>query len=378
MYSITDLEAAARRRLPRRVYDFIAGGAGAEASVRNNVEAFQRIRFVPRTMVDIQRRTMAARLLGRDYAAPFGIAPMGMCDIAWPGTDEGLARAARTAGIPYCLSMAGSSALAEVHRHAGEYLWYQVYLCGSDALWERQFSRAEALGVENLILTVDVPVPGRRLRDLRNGFSVPVRWTPSLLLDFATHPAWSLRTLARGAPRMRNMESFAGERHGASSLDSILAIFASAVHEWEVIERLRDRWKGKLIIKGILHPADAVRLAGLGADAIVVSNHGGRQLSSAISSIEALPAIRHAIGREFPLILDSGIRSGEDIAKALAYGADFVLVGRPFLFGSAALGPARGPQAVIRILQAELDMTLAQLGCTSPAMLSPDFVHVTG
>ena len=376
MHAISDLESAARRRLPRRVYDFIAGGAGAEASLKNNIDGFARIRLVPRTMVDVRARSTQTRFLGRSYAAPFGIAPMGMCNIAWPGTDRGLAQTARVADLPYCLSMAGSSSLADARRWAGENLWYQVYPCGNDALWERQFKHAETLGVETLILTVDVPVPGRRLRDLRNGFSVPLRWTPSLLLDFALHPAWALATLASGAPRMRNMESYVAQGEDSISLQSILSIFAQAVHEWTVIERLRDRWKGKLIVKGVLHPGDAVDMMRIGADAIAVSNHGGRQFSSAISPIDALPAIRAAVGPGFPLILDSGIRSGEDIAKALALGADFVLAGRPFLFAAAALGPEHGPGAAVEILKAELDGAFAQLGCTDPRQLSPEWTEV--
>lgn len=374
MHAIAELESAARTRLPRRVFDFIAGGAGGESALRNNRDAFDRIRLIPRTMVNIQRRRLKTDFLGRNYAAPFGIAPMGMCNIAWPATDRGLARAAHAAELPYCLSMAGSSALANARVWAGEHLWYQVYLCGSEDLWERQLLRAEALGIENLILTVDVPLPGRRLRDLRNGFTVPMKWTPVSLLDFALHPGWSLTTLAKGAPRMRNMESFA-DTGSAVSLPSILAIFAQSVHEWEVIERLRHRWKGKLLVKGVLNPNDAMRMARMGADAIVVSNHGGRQLGSAISSIEALPAVRAAVGPGVPLVLDSGIRSGEDIAKALALGADFVLAGRPFLFGSAALGPDRGPGTAIDILRIELDGALAQLGCTDPAQLSQAFVQ---
>lgn len=378
MYSVADLEAAARQRLPGRVFDFIAGAAGSEASLGNNVGAFGRIRLVPRTMVDIRPRTMATVFLGRDYSVPFGISPMGMCNIAWPGADKGMACAARVARLPYCLSMAGSSSLADAYGWAQEYLWYQVYPCGSDELWERQFRAAEKLGVETLILTVDVPIPGRRLRDMRNGFSVPMRWTPSLLWDFATHPAWSTAMLANGAPRLRNMESFIAEGDEAGSLTSILAIFAKAVHTWEVVERLRARWKGKLVVKGVLSPVDAAQLVKIGADAIVVSNHGGRQLGSVISSIEALPAIRRAVGSGFPLLLDSGIRSGEDIAKALALGADFVLAGRPFLYGCAALRPKPGAEAVIGILKAEFDSTLAQIGCTDPAMLSPEFVHHPG
>lgn len=375
MFTISDLERRARQRLPRRVHDFIAGGAGAEASLGNNVAAFERIRFVPRVMVNVQARSLATPLLGRTYAVPFGIAPMGMCDIAWPGTDRGLALAAAKTKAPYCLSVAGSSSLADAHAWAGESLWYQIYLSGGDEIRERQFKRAEELGVEHLILTVDVPIPGRRLRDMRNAFSVPMRWTPALLLDFATHPAWSLTTLARGAPRMRNMESFVDAQGGRPSFQSILALFARAVHEWDFVERVRARWKGKLIIKGVLNPEDAARMAATGADAIVISNHGGRQLSSVTSTIHALPAIRQAVGPAFPLILDSGIRSGEDIAKAMALGANFVLAGRPFLFGSAALGAHRGPEAVMDILKAEFDATLAQVGCQAPALLSPDFIQ---
>lgn len=372
MHAITDLQAAAARRLPRRVFDFIAGGAGTETSANRNVEDFGKIRLLPRVLADIRTCSTSTRLLGRDYAAPLGISPMGMCNIAWPGTDRGLAAAARASGLPYCLSMAGSSPLAGMHEHAGEYLWYQIYPCGDDALWEKQFQSAERLGVEHLVLTLDVPVPGLRHRDIRNGFSVPMRWTPAMVLDFASHPGWSLATLSKGRPRMRNMESFTG----GGGMGTIMAIFANAVCNWDMLHRLRARWKGKLIVKGVLHPEDARRIEDAGADGIVISNHGGRQLGAARSSIDSLPDIRRVVGRSFPLMLDSGIRNGEDIAKALALGANFVFAGRPFLYGAAALGPRRGPAAVIETLTAEFASALAQLGCTEPTMLSRDHVRL--
>jgi len=370
MHSVADLRLRARARLPRVIFDFIDGGAGNEATLRRNEAAFQDLRLVPRVFMPCRDRDLSSVLLGRRYALPFGVTPMGLCDLAWPGTDRALAAAAARSHIPYTLSTMASTTIEEIARIAPEHTWFQIYLGGDQATADMLLYRAQAAGIENLVLTVDANFTARRLRDRANGFGLPLRPTPRLLADLLSHPRWSLATWLAGAPTFENFRSARG--NGPSiAIGTMLQSLAQAQIDWSTLERMRARWKHKLIVKGVLHPDDAQRIAGMGVDAIVVSNHGGRQLGAVPASIEALPAIRRAVGPGFSLLLDSGVRSGDDIAKALAAGADFVLLGRTFLYGTGALGAARGPDATIEILRGELDTALAQLGCRCIADLQP-------
>lgn len=370
MHSVADLRLRARSRLPRVIFDFIDGGAGNEATLRRNESAFQVLRLVPRVFMPCRERDLSTVLLGRRYALPFGVTPMGLCDLAWPGTDKALAAAAARSHIPYALSTMASTTIEEIARIAPEHTWFQIYLGGDQATAGMLLDRAQAAGIETLVLTVDANFTARRLRDRANGFGLPLRPTPRLLADLLTHPRWSLATLRAGAPTFENFRSIRGD--GPSiAIGTMLQSLAQAQIDWSTLGRMRARWKHALIVKGVLHPDDARRIAAMGADGIVVSNHGGRQLGAVPASIEALPAIRRAVGPGFSLLLDSGVRSGDDIAKALAAGADFVLLGRTFLYGTGAMGAARGPDVTIDILRGELDTALAQLGCSCIGDLQP-------
>ena len=357
------------------VFDFIDGGAGDEAAVVGNRDGFKRIRLIPKVLCLGAQRSLATRLLGHDYAAPFGVAPMGIGRMAWPDTDEELVRAAAAGGVPYSLSTVGSSSIERIAELGGQHAWFQIYLSADPRISTRLMDRARHAGVDTLIVTVDANHPGRRLRDLRNRFGMPFRFTPSVVADFMRHPRWSLGMLRAGMPRMVNLESDPSRTGQTMSVAKVLQDLAAASLDWSVLEQIRAQWPGKLIVKGVMHPDDAKRVAALGADAISVSNHGGRQLGSAVSPIEMLPQIRAAVGPDFTLLLDSGVRGGEDIAKALALGADFVLLGRPFLFAAAALGGATGGPFLIELLKHELSSAIAQLGCARVGELDSSFVY---
>ena len=352
-----DARRAARRRLPRMLFDFIDGGAGEERASRRNREALDRIELLPRVLVNVEARRIACDLLGRRWDLPFGIAPMGMCDLAWPGADRAFGDAARDYSIPHCLSTAASTSLERCRARAGDNAWFQLYVSAPET-GRDLVRRARDAGYEHLVLTVDTPVLSRRRRELRRGFRTPFRIGPSQLLDFALHPRWSLATLMHGVPRFANNRP----DRGGSSRAFDRSRSRGAV-DWAFLDALRDLWPHRLIVKGVLSPDDAAGIRDAGADAVYVSNHGGRQLDSAPAAIDSLPGIRHAVGPDYPLLFDSGLRDGEDIVKAFALGASYVMLGRPFLYAAGAGGRA-GVYRIIELLAEEVGVALAQIGRT--------------
>lgn len=325
--------------------------------------------MLPRVLHDCAKRDLSTSLLGASYKAPFGVCPMGMGNMAWPGTDEALMNACAAAGIPYTLSAAGSTSIERLAELAGNHAWFQLYVLSEPAIYQNLIRRAEAAGIKTLVVTIDAAHPSRKLRNLRNGLRQSMLRNPRALLDFALHPRWSIGTLAAGRPRLVNLEHTGVNQQNSLAL---MASMARARLDWSTLEEIRKLWRGTLLVKGVLAPAQARRMVDAGIDGIIVSNHGGRQQGSVVPTAVALPAIRAAVGPGYPLVLDSGIRSGEDIAKAMILGANFVLVGRPFLYATAALGPHRGAPAVIQLLRDELDTTMAQLGCATIADLTGD------
>ncbi|MEM1428523.1 MAG: alpha-hydroxy acid oxidase [Pseudomonadota bacterium] len=359
VFSFEDARRLAKRRLPRLIFDFVEGAAGREVAATCNVSDFDRIKLQPRVMGDIAQRSLATPLLGQSFDLPFGIAPMGMCNLSRPGADRLMALAARRHNIPVCLSSAASSSIEDMRGWAQDQAWFQLYVGQSVDLSLDLVTRAQRAGYETLILTVDVPQVSRRVRDHRNGFNMPFRLGPKQFLDFAAHPRWSFSTLLHGAPEPRNFPA----QKGAAKFDRSAS---RAGADWAFLQHLRSVWSGKLIVKGVCSVADAQRIRESGADAIYVSNHGGRQLDSAPPAIRVLPLIRAAVGPSFPLLFDSGVRSGEDIVKALALGADYVMLGRAALFALAADG-ARGLQALISFLAEDISIAMAQIGVTQIA-----------
>ncbi|WP_449044671.1 alpha-hydroxy acid oxidase [Paracoccus versutus] len=379
--NIDEIEQAARRYLPGFLFDFIAGGVDGEAGLDRNRQAFARHRLVPRYLRDVSRRSLATRILGRDYAMPLGISPTGPAQLFRRDADRMLARAAREADIPFILSGAAGASLEEIARIAPDHGWFQLYPARDRAITRDQIRRAADAGTPALVLTVDTPVTPKRERHLRNRISVPFRpgpalW-PRLAKEVLLHPEWFLRfLLGGGMETMGNWAPYAPKGAGASDVaafffDQAFVPGDSGTLCWRDLETCRALWPGPLVVKGILHPEDARRAASLGADAILVSNHGGKALDAAPAALDMLPAIRRAVGPDYPLFLDSGVRRGSDVIIALCLGADFVFAGRPTLYGTAA-GAEAGARKALAILQQETDLVMAGIGCVSPAELGAD------
>jgi L-lactate dehydrogenase (cytochrome) len=352
--AITHIDARrlAQKRLPRLVFDYIDGAAGQETAALGNTNDLGLLKLSPRVLADLQPPDLGTSFLGKLYAQPFGIAPMGMCNLAWPGADRALTSVAQKMALPLGVSTAASTPMSQMFKDSGGQAWFQLYVSGSAQAGLAMAQRAAQVGYDTLVLTVDVPKVAPRPRDVRNGFQMPFRMGPRQFLDFALHPRWSLATLWAGAPSPANFDPHQGgfDRHASR-----------AGANWAFLDQLRGQWRGKLIIKGVMHPDDAQRIAGMGVDAIYVSNHGGRQLDAAPSAISALHQIRQRLGPPFPLVFDSGVRTGEDIVKALACGADLVMLGRPVLYALAAGGEV-GLQQWLTSMREELEVVLSQLG----------------
>ena len=309
IHSYADARRLARRHLPWMVFDYIDGAAGAGSGEAANLAALRDIRLQPRVLVDVSRRDLGVSVLGQDFRLPFGISPMGMCNLARPGADLMLARLAARLRIPLGVSTVASTAMERLIEEAEGLAWFQLYFSGDGRGTMKLVDRANEAGYRVLILTLDVPEVGLRPRELRRGFTMPFHIGPAQFLDFALHPAWSLSTLAHGRPEMANFQKpgFTFDRTESR-----------ARADWDYFRQLRDRWPGKLVVKGVTSVPDALRLRDAGADAIQVSTHGGRQLDCAPPPILALRAIRDAVGADFPLFYDTGLRSGEDVARAFA------------------------------------------------------------
>ena len=355
IHSAEDARRLARRRLPWMVFDYIDGAAGAESGAARNRAALDAITLRPRILRDVSQRSLAVQLFGAETDRPFGIAPMGMCNLAAPGADLMLARLAARYRVPHGVSTVASTPLETILEVSEGHAWFQLYFSGDGAGTFKLAERARDAGYQTLVLTVDVPEVGRRPRELRHGFKMPFRLGPRQFVDFALHPRWSLNTLFKGKPVMANfeMEGYAFDRTESRARAT-----------WDTLARLRDLWPGKLVVKGVLDVEDARSLAATGVDAIQVSSHGARQLEAAPAPVEMLSQIRAALGPEVPLFYDSGIRSGEDVLKAMSQGADFVFLGRILQFAIAAAGEA-GLERLWDALSQELSIAMAQTGQTS-------------
>ncbi|MES2975496.1 MAG: alpha-hydroxy acid oxidase [Pseudomonadota bacterium] len=377
--NLEDLRTLARRKLPRIAFDFIDGGSDDEQCLARNREAFQRWCLLPRYLRDVTRRDQTVELFGRTYASPIGISPTGLAGLFRPDADLMLAAAARDANVPFLLSSASNGALEEVHAIAPEHVWFQMYCTSDERINDDLVRRARAAGVKVLVVSVDVPVNSNRERNRRNGFSRPFRMTPGVVLEALGHPAWVLRYLRTGGiPMMRNWMPYAPEGAGANQVADMYGTLTPApMVSWEHIRRIRAAWPGPLVIKGLLHPDDAREAVRLGANGLVVSNHGGRQLDAAPSPLAMLPAIRAAVGDGVEIILDSGVRRGSDLVIARCLGANAGIFGRPTLYGVAAGGQA-GAARALQIVRNEVDMVMAQIGCSAFSALDAGYLWQAG
>jgi L-lactate dehydrogenase (cytochrome) len=373
--SLDDFEATARARLPKFLYGYISGGAETDAAVADNRRAFEEYGFVPRVLNDVSNREQTTNLFGKTYAAPFGIPPMGSAALCAYRGDIVLARAAAAINVPMCLSASSLITLEDVRRE-NPAAWYQAYLAGEPSRIEPLVDRVAAAGYDTFVVTADVPVPANRENNIRNGFQVPLAITPRLAWDIVTHPHWLFGTWARtlmnyGMPHFENMDAMRGPPVLAKNL--MRNIGRRDQLAWKHVELIRRCWKGKLVVKGLIAPADARIARESGVDGVIVSNHGGRQLDHTVSALRTLPEIA-AEANGMTVMLDGGIRRGTDVIKALALGAQFVFVGRPFLYAAVAGGEA-GVQRALTLLRHEVDRDMALLGIRSISEISSDLVR---
>ncbi len=360
--TIADYQRLARRRLARIAFDYLEGGAEDGHTLRRNREAFERLTFQPRVMTDVTRVDTAVTVLGRPLALPAVVGPTGLNGLYLPRAEEVLAQAAHAAGLPFVLSTASTSLIEDVRAATTGDLWLQLYVQHDHAIAEDVMRRAREASFTVLMVTVDTPVHGVRDHDVRNGFKLPLRPTPRLLADLLRHPRWCLRMLRQGgSPQLVNLARSLGEHTRIGSQAATLSRQMDTALDWTAIAWLRRHWPGPVVVKGILSVADAVQAAEHGADGIVLSNHGGRQLAYAPSPLEILPQVVDRVGHRLAVLMDGGIRRGSDIAKARALGAQAVLLGRAPLYGLASSG-RHGVDDVLAILRREFEITLRLLG----------------
>ena len=352
IHSAEDARRIAKHRLPWMVFDYIDGAAGRETGAVRNREAFDAITLRPRILRDVSARDLRVSLFGADAERPFGIAPMGMCNLSAPGADLMLARLAAKYKVPHGVSTVASTSLEQIIEVAQGHAWFQLYFSGDGTGTFKLVKRAKSAGYQTLVVTVDVPEVGRRPRELRHGFKMPFSIGPRQFIDFALHPRWSLSQLAAGKPQMANFDMPGYDFDRTES---------RARATWNTLAKLRDMWPGKLVVKGVLDVEDAADLKAAGVDAIQVSSHGARQLESAPIPIEMLSLIRAEVGPDYPLFFDSGIRSGEDVLRARQQGADFIFLGRVLQFAIAAGGEA-GLHRLWDIFSDEISIAMAQTG----------------
>ncbi|MBY8857218.1 alpha-hydroxy-acid oxidizing protein [Nocardia sp. CA2R105] len=361
--TIEDFRRLSRRRLPRPVYDYIAGGADEEITLRANAEAFRKWRFTPSVLADVSSAHLSTSLFGRTSAAPMGFAPTGYTRMLSPLGEPAVAAAAARAGIPYVLSTMASTSLEDLADHPAAHdadRWFQLYIWKDRDLTDELVRRADAAGYRVLEIAVDTAVSGYRVRDVRNGLTIPPQLTLKGMIDLGVRPGYWTRMLASPKIEFANVSSAGG---GGYTIENITAQFDPSV-DWADVRRIREQWPGRLVLKGPVGPQDAQRAKEIGLDGVHLSNHGGRQLDRCIVPIDLVQPVRRAVGADFGIVVDSGVRHGADIATALALGADAAFVGRPYLWGLTAAGEP-GVDRVARLLTEQLRRTMQLIGVAS-------------
>jgi len=371
--NIEDLRLMAKRRLPRAIFDFFDGGAEDEATLRDNRAAFERVRLLPKVLVDVSQIDTKVSIFGKEASLPLAIAPTGGISAGRFGAELILARAAKAAGIPFTMATPSAFTIEQVAQEVGGRLWFQLYCVRNLDFRKKLVERAKNAGYEAILVTVDLPVSGKRERDPRNGFHTPYspNWRNSR--DVIFKPAWALDMLRNGLPGMANLTGYPFSTPAGTDIVTAVGREMDAGLDWEYIKRLRNEWPGKLLLKGVERPDDAERAVAVGCDGVVVSNHGGRQLDGAAATLDALPAVSSAVGKKITVLLDGGVRRGGDILKARALGAHGVLTGRATLFGCMAGGEA-GARRALEILTTELERSMRLCGVRSPAEIGPELL----
>jgi len=366
--TVAYLRRHARRHVPSFAFEYMDGGAGAGGGIARNWSALDSVELVPRYGVTTALPPVDIELFGRRYSAPIGVAPMGGPSIVWPGADQYLAAAAQRARVPYTLGLVGGMTVERAAEIAPDVLWFQLYRCSRNehAIGFDLVRRAAAAGVHVLVLTADVPVRTTRPREVVAGITSPFRPDLRMLGGILASPGYLRSLWKHGQPRFGNLKPYTADTADVDEVAAFVQREMGGAFTWDEVGRYRERWKGPLVVKGILHPADAETCVSLGVDGIVVSNHGGRQVEALPASIDVLPAIARAVGGRATVMLDSGVRSGLDVVRALALGADAAFAGKAFLWGLGALG-AEGPLHVIDLMIEEMKSAFGQIGALRPA-----------
>lgn len=367
-FSIARLRELARSRLPRGVFDFYDGGAEDEVTLHDNCEAFRRLRLLPRVLRDVSQVDLSGRLFDEPMGLPIAVGPTGAVGFGWRGGDVDLARAAAKHGIPYTLSTSATASIEEIADQAPGRLWFQAYILQDKTRLNALIDRAEAAGYEALVITVDLPVGGKRERDLLNGLSFPMKLGYRNVGQFVRKPFWSLDMLLKKPPIMPSLQGMAKRQVDRTKMQGVAGTNYDPAFDLAALRALRDRWPRRLIVKGVVNPLDVEAILDVGVDALVVSNHGGRQLDAGLATLDALPGIVQAVNHRVPVLLDGGIRRGSDVFKALALGASGVLSGRATLFGVLAAG-YEGVDRALTILGDELGRTMQLCGTPTLAQI---------
>ncbi|WP_299534097.1 alpha-hydroxy acid oxidase [Ulvibacterium sp.] len=365
--TLMDLAERAKKRVPQVAWAYLEGGTGDEELLQRNRNAFQQISFVPRFCLGPLKVDMETKLFGKTYTAPIGMAPVGLTGLMWPKAEHYLAATANRLQIPFCLSTVATETPETIGKDVGDMGWFQLYPPKDTPLLQSLLQRARDTGFHTLVVTADVPMASRRERSKRAGLSMPPKITPKMLWQGLTHPSWTYRTLLHGLPRLRTVEHYTNN-NDMKFVSGFVGNRLGGTLDWDYCRKLKDIWKGPMVLKGILHPKDAEKAVEIGLDGIYVSNHGGRQFNGALTALEALPHIVKQVQGKVPILFDSGIRTGLDAMRALYLGADFVLVGRPFIWGVAALGKYGGDHTA-QILIDDLQNNMVQLGVETIAEL---------
>lgn len=372
--TLEELKGKTHSRIPRFVTDYMETGTGSEISLDRNIKQFKNLYYIPQFCKGEIETDYSVEILGEKYSYPFGISPMGMAGLIWPGSDEIFAKIAQENNFPFVLSTVSSSSPERIKKDVNigsKNLWFQLYFPKENWILQDLLNRVKSAGIDKLIVTVDIPTPSIRERSKKSGVSLPLKFTKKLLLDISTHPRWCIEVLRKGVPKFRTIENYT-ENKNIKFVSNYAGNRLGGTISWETIIKLKKIWSGKIIIKGILSVEDAIKAKKIGVDAIIISNHGARQFDGGIGPLEALQSIRKSLGMDFPLFYDSGVRNGLDIMKALSAGADFVFMGRPFLYGVGAFG-YKGAQKVVNLMGNQLRNNMMQLGVPNIESLKRDY-----
>ena len=372
-YNIDDLRRKAKKRLPRGIFEYVDRGAEDEIALRHNTQIYRTLKIKNRVLMDVSNRTTKTEIFGQKFTMPFGISPTASAGLVCEGGEVGLARAAARMGVPCTAATSALTPMEEIYEAGNGNIWFQLYMWTDMDLTMRFVERVKATGFETMLITVDGPVPSNREYNYRNGFAMPLRYSPRLIAQIVANPSWCIRVLAPQYLKRGHFRKVNNPPELASKLTQIAvetAYTKPAAQNWDDIKRTRDTWPGNLLVKGLQSAEDAAIAASLGLQGVVLSNHGGRYLDSAPAPLEVLPEVRAAVGNKIKILIDSGARRGGDIVKAIALGADMVMSGRPTLYGSAVAGEA-GSYRALEIFQTEMNRVMAQIGVNRIDELGP-------